>query len=62
MFKWLTGRGVIIANPILGVEKPGVESSRERVLKDDELRALWGSDRSPSRVTTLSIKLSGYCS
>ena len=41
MFKWLTGRGIILTNPILGVEKPGVESSRERVLKDEEIRALW---------------------
>ncbi|KMO31317.1 hypothetical protein VQ03_27385 [Methylobacterium tarhaniae] len=41
MFGWFVERGVIAANPCAGVKAPTAEKSRDRVLTDDELRALW---------------------
>jgi integrase len=37
LFKWALGRGIIQVNPLNGVDKPGGETKRERVLTDDEL-------------------------
>ncbi|MGO8842869.1 MAG: tyrosine-type recombinase/integrase, partial [Methyloceanibacter sp.] len=42
-FKWCTGRDIITTNPMVGVECPGAESSRDRVLKDAELLAVWNA-------------------
>ena len=41
LFKWCAGRGIINVNPMVGIEAPGSESSRERVLTDTELAAVW---------------------
>ncbi len=40
-FNWLVARDVIAASPVHGVEMPGVEKARDRVLADDEIAALW---------------------
>lgn len=40
MFGWLVERGVLIANPCANVRGPTAEKSRDRVLSDDELRAI----------------------
>lgn len=40
MFGWLVERGVIITNPCTDVRAPTAEKSRDRVLSDDELRAI----------------------
>ena len=41
MFKWAAGRDIIEVNPAASVEKPTREVSRDRVLSDDELAAVW---------------------
>ena len=42
LFKWATGRDIVIKNPMIGLERPGgKEESRERVLDDDELVKVW---------------------
>ena len=41
LFKWSTGRGIITANPMADLPKPGSETKRERVLSDDELVTVW---------------------
>jgi integrase len=41
LFKWLAGRGTIPANPMQDMERPSKQSSRERVLTDDELSKVW---------------------
>lgn len=41
MFNWAAGRDIIAANPVAGVKAPSAETSRDRVLSDDELCALW---------------------
>jgi integrase len=40
-FRWCVGRGIIEANPMADLPKPGSESKRERVLTDDEVVAVW---------------------
>jgi integrase len=42
LFKWSKGRGLITdEDPAVGLEKPHVERSRDRVLSDAELAAVW---------------------
>jgi hypothetical protein len=36
-FRWCVGRGIIDANPMVDLPKPGKETKRERVLTDSEL-------------------------
>ena len=40
-FRWAVGRGIIEANPIADLPKPGGETKRDRVLSDDELARVW---------------------
>lgn len=41
LFNWAADRGVIDANPCVRVKAPAAETSRDRVLSDDELRLLY---------------------
>jgi integrase len=41
VFNWAIGRDLVAANPCAGVKPPGEEKSRDRVLRDDELKAIW---------------------
>jgi integrase len=41
MFNWGIQRDWLDGNPAAKIEKPGVEHSRDRVLTNDEIRALW---------------------
>jgi integrase len=41
LFRWSMGRGIITANPMEGMEKPGSETQRDRVLSDAELASVW---------------------
>jgi integrase len=40
-FNWLASRDLIAASPVAGVARPSKETARDRVLYDDEIRALW---------------------
>ena len=42
-FRWCYGREIIFSNPMTGIEKPGKEVSRDRVLSDDELVKVWNA-------------------
>jgi integrase len=42
LYNWLIERGIVEANPALGIKKLA-EARRQRVLSDDELRAIWGA-------------------
>jgi len=45
-FNWCVERGLLEHSPCAGVRKPAKESSRDRVLSDAELTAIWnGADR-----------------
>jgi len=41
MFNWAISRDVLSYNPCQGVEMPGQEKQRERVLDAEEIKALW---------------------
>jgi integrase len=41
MFKFAIAREVVEINPAAGIEKPGKETERDRVLGDVEIRGLW---------------------
>lgn len=41
LFNWANERDLLEGNPCLGVRAPGEETARERVLSDDEIRAVW---------------------
>lgn len=41
MFNWCCERDMLTASPCAGVKPPAPESSRDRILADDEIRWLW---------------------
>ena len=41
MFSWAVERDVLTLSPCSGVKRPGAEVSRNRVLNDDEINAVW---------------------
>jgi integrase len=43
MFNWGISHGYVDVNPCYRIEMPSAESARDRVLSDDELRALWSA-------------------
>jgi integrase len=42
-FSWAMREGLAEANPVIGSNKAAVNASRDRVLTDDELRAIWNA-------------------
>jgi integrase len=42
-FKWLMGEGLIDDNPMVRVNRPKLAAPRDRVISEDELRALWAA-------------------
>jgi len=43
LFRWSVGRGIIAANPMADLPKPGAEVRRKRVLSDVELVLAWNA-------------------
>jgi integrase len=43
LFRWALARDVVQVSPVFGVPQPAKEVPRERVLDDDELRAIWAA-------------------
>jgi integrase len=41
LFNWAVERSIIETSPCIGVKRPAVEQSRDRVLSDDELAIVW---------------------
>ena len=41
LFGWAVARGLLEATPAAGVQAPGKETARDRVLTDTELKAVW---------------------
>jgi integrase len=40
-FNWAVANDLLLASPVAGIEKPHQEQPRDRVLTDDQLRAVW---------------------
>jgi integrase len=43
LFNWAIARDILDASPVVGIEKPGEETSRDRVLSDAEIRRVWNA-------------------
>jgi integrase len=41
LFRWAVGRGILETNPMADLPKPGAAVTRDRVLSDAELAAIW---------------------
>jgi integrase len=41
LFAWAVERGIVETSPCVGIRAPAAETSRERVLSDDEIAAVW---------------------
>lgn len=41
LLAWCVGRGILVTNPMVEMDKPGEAVERDRVLSDTELAALW---------------------
>jgi integrase len=41
LYGWAMGEGLVEANPVVGTHRPTEEVTRDRVLSDDELKAVW---------------------
>ncbi|HEX2526176.1 MAG TPA: site-specific integrase [Geminicoccus sp.] len=41
LFSWAMEQGLADANPVVGTARPAPERTRERVLSNDEIRAIW---------------------
>lgn len=54
-FKWLQGRGIITASPILDVGVPKVRNRLPKALADAELVALFGADTEPADKVWLGL-------
>jgi integrase len=57
MCNWAVGRGIIAASPCLGIRAPAPAKSRDRVLSDDELKAVWEAAERLEAPYTALIKL-----
>jgi len=57
MFTWGMGQGLVEANPVVGTTQPKAPPSRDRVLSDDELAAIWraASDDDFGRIVKLLV-------
>ena len=43
LYNWAVERGIVEANPAAGIKPPHREHPRDRILTDDEIRALWAA-------------------
>ena len=43
LFNWALERGIVDTSPVANVKAPGKETQRERVLSEDEIKALWAA-------------------
>jgi integrase len=61
LFKWCVERDIIAASPMTGMARPGSSTSRERVLSDDELIAVYrgAKELGPVGVVTRLLMLTG---
>ena len=59
VFSFAISREIIEYNPCVGVPKPGVETRRERVLTEDEIREIWSTleDETPEIVALFRLRL-----
>jgi integrase len=54
IFNFGIKRGIVEINPAAGVENPGPERQRDRLLSEDEIRTLWNTlESDPARMAAI---------
>jgi len=43
LYTWAIGKDLVETSPCVGLSKPGFETQRDRVLSEDEIRAVWSA-------------------
>jgi integrase len=61
MYVWALGHGLAEANPVIGTIRPAIGPSRERVLSDDELIAIWNACRDDEHGRIVKLLLLTTC-
>ncbi len=62
LLNWSIARDIIDASPVVGIEKPGEERKRDRILTDDEIREVWNAAQAigyPYGPMTATLMLTG---
>ncbi len=57
LFNWAISEDHLSENPCVGIPKPAKENPRDRVLKDDEIRAVWNALDGESALVATLFKL-----
>ena len=55
-YSWAVGRHRLASNPLKGIERPGRETARDRVLSPEELGAIWRASGALSPTLTAFIR------
>ena len=58
-YNWAISRDIVTYNPCIGIERPADETARDRVLTDDEIRAVWAAlaDEEPAIAAAYKLRL-----
>ena len=59
MYNWALSKDLVEFNPISAIPRPGAEQQRDRILSEDEIRALWTAldSEKPIMAATFRIRL-----
>ncbi len=57
IFKWAISEDYLTASPMTGLTKPAKENQRDRVLTEDEIRAVWGAIEAEPPLVAAIVKL-----
>ncbi len=57
LFNWAIGEDYLTTNPCQGISKPAKENRRDRVLKEDEIRAVWQAMEAEQPLVAAMFKL-----
>jgi integrase len=57
MFKWALSRDLVESNPISAISRPGAERPCDRVLSEDEIRAIWTALDSEQPIIAATFRL-----
>jgi site-specific recombinase XerD len=59
MYNWALSKDLVEFNPVTGIPRPGAEQQRDRVLSEDEIKAIWKAlDREkPIMAATFRLRL-----
>ncbi len=59
MYNWAVSRDLVEYNPCIGISRPGREQQRDRVLTEDEIKAVWRAldEEKPIMAATFRLRL-----